>query len=62
MATVLEKKGDNIARAVNYIDEKLKADSGKKLNQLISEAGMRFNLTPKDEQYIQGLFKDRKTE
>lgn len=60
MATVLEKKGDNIARAVNYIDEQLKAGRGKGLMTLISEAGARFNLTPKDEEYLQQLFKDRK--
>ena len=59
MTTVLEKKGDNIARAINYIDEHLKADNGKELKQLISEAGARFNLTPKDEEYIVRVFKDR---
>lgn len=60
MTTVLEKKGDNIARAVNFIDEKLKESNAKPLNQLISEAGARFNLTPKDEAYLENLFKDRK--
>ena len=61
MPTVMDKKGDNIARAVNYIDEKLKEDSSLKLHRLISEAGMRFNLSPKDEEYVLRLFKDRKS-
>jgi hypothetical protein len=60
MTTILEKKGDNIARAVNYIDEQLKANKGNTLMKLISDAGARFNLTPKDEEYLQQLFKDRK--
>ncbi len=58
MSTVLEKHGDNVARAVNYIDEGLKS-SGKSLGQLISEAGAKFNLNPKDEEYLTRLFKDR---
>ncbi|MBU2512514.1 hypothetical protein KJ966_14355 [bacterium] len=58
MSTVLEKHGDNVTRAINYIDEGLKS-SGKSTSQLISEAGAKFNLTPKDEEYLIRLFKDR---
>lgn len=60
MSNVLEKKGDSIAKAVNYIDEQLKAKTGKKVSQLVSEAGVKFNLNPNDEQYLSNLFKDRK--
>ncbi len=59
MTTVLEKRGDNIVRAVSYIDEQLKADSKKSVQLLISEAGAKFNLVPKDEEYLIRLFKDR---
>lgn len=59
MSSVLEKKGDNITKAINYIDEQLKANKDKKLHTLISEAGARYNLTPKDEEYLMRVFKDR---
>ncbi len=58
MSTILEKHGDNVTRAINYIDERLKS-SDKSVKQLISEAGANFNLTPKDEEYLTRLFKDR---
>ncbi len=59
MANILEKHGDNITKAITYIDEKLKNDSGKRVSMLISEAGSRFNLTPKDEEYLARIFKER---
>ena len=59
MSTVLEKHGDNVTRAINFIDEQLKSNQGENVSQLISEAGARFNLTPRDEEYLLRLFKDR---
>ena len=59
MSTILEKHGDNVTHAINYIDEQLKAKQGKSIQALISEAGARFNLTPKDEEYLHRLFKER---
>ena len=59
MSNILEKKGDNVTRAVNYIDEALKT-TDKSVSQLISEAGAKFNLTPKDEEYLTNLFANRK--
>lgn len=59
MSTVLEKRGDNVTRAINYIDEQLKLDHQKTPAQIISESGAKFNLTPKDEEYLIRLFKNR---
>ncbi len=59
MANILEKRGDNIAKAITYIDEKLKIDPDVRISRLISESGSRFNLTPKDEEYLARFFKDR---
>lgn len=59
MSNILEKKGDNITKAITYVDEHLKANKDKKLQTLISEAGARFNLTPKDVEYLSRVFKDR---
>jgi hypothetical protein len=59
MATILENRGDNVTRAINFIDEQLKSEEAKNLQGLISEAGAKFNLNPKDEEYLIRLFKNR---
>jgi hypothetical protein len=59
MTTIIERHGDNIRNAITYIDEKLKADSGENLPQFLAEAGARFNLTPKDAEFLQVFFRDR---
>lgn len=62
MSTVLEKKGDNLTRAINYIDGKLKEDPQASPHKLISDAGSRFNLSPKDEEYLSNLFRKNREE
>lgn len=62
MGTVLEKKGDNITRAINYIDGKMKTDPETPVHRFISQAGAQFNLSPKDEEYLINLFKRRQEE
>lgn len=59
MANILVKHGDNTTKAITYIDEKLRTDPRKRVSTLISEAGSRFNLTPKDEEYLARFFKER---
>ncbi len=46
----------NVRRAVKWIGEELQ--EGKELGILLTEAGMRFNLNPKQEQFIHKFFKD----
>ena len=60
MTNILEKKGDNLTRAINYIDARLKENPNLSIASLISESGSRFNLTPKDEEYLFNVFKNRK--
>jgi len=62
MANILEKKGDNITRAINFIDSGLKEKSKPSVHRLISESGARFNLSPKDEEYLIRFFKQRQSE
>jgi len=57
MANVIERHGDNINKSIQYIDGELKDDASKNIHKLISEAGARFNLTPKDEEFLMGFFK-----
>jgi len=62
MSTVLEKKGDQLTRAINFIDGKLQENPQLPLPKLISQAGAQFNLSPKDEEYLSNLFKKSREE
>jgi len=55
MSTIMPEE-KNARRAVKWIGEELL--EGKKLDLLIREAGMRFNLNPKQEQFVIKFFKD----
>lgn len=59
MANVIERHGDNVNKAIQYIDGELK-HSTKSVQILISEAGARFNLSPKDEMFLMNFFKKQK--
>jgi hypothetical protein len=59
MTTIIERHSDNIRNAIAYIDEKLKTDSVGNLPKYLAEAGARFNLTPKDAEFLQIFFRDR---
>ena len=61
MANVIEKHSTNINRAIDYISEKRKEQPDQKLSKLISDAGARFNLTPKDEEFLASVFKNETT-
>lgn len=57
MANILEKQGDNVRKAIEYIDERKREQPDTSVLKLISEAGARFNLTPKDEEFLIVFFK-----
>lgn len=60
IVTTVMPQGELIRRAAQYIDELLK--EGKALGPLLDEAGMRYNLSPKDAEMLRDLFKPAKTE
>ncbi|MFP4084504.1 MAG: hypothetical protein ACLFP9_06405 [Desulfonatronovibrio sp.] len=55
MTTIMPEE-KNVRRAVKWIGEELQ--EGKDLDGLLRQAGMMFNLGPKQEQFIQKFFKD----
>ena len=61
MANVIEKHSTNINRAIDYINQQQKEHPDQKLFKHISDAGVRFNLTPKDEEFLASVFKREKT-
>ena len=62
MTNILEKKGDNVTRAINFIDAGLRENPNISVHKLISDSGARFNLSPRDEEYLIRFFKQRQEE
>ncbi len=57
MATI-EVKGEKIRKAVKWISSMCKEDNHKKITTLIQEASNRFNLSPKDENFLKSFYAD----
>ncbi len=45
-----------LQRALAYINEKIKEQSERPLEEILDQAGMQFNLTPLDMQALQKIF------
>jgi hypothetical protein len=45
-------EGEDLRKAVKWISEMQKTDPGKSLGDLISEASLRFDLPPNDEDFL----------
>ncbi|MBW1807106.1 MAG: hypothetical protein JRJ19_04200 [Deltaproteobacteria bacterium] len=52
------KHSEELRRAVRWISDCRKADPGVNLGQLLSEAGPKFNLTPKDQDGLRLLLRE----
>jgi len=55
MATI-QPKGEKVRQAVKWISEGLSEDEGKSVALLIQEAAGRFNLSPKDEEFLRSFY------
>ena len=55
MSTVIPE-GEGIRKAVKWIDEARKDTPDRPLMKLIDEAGMAFNLAPKDTEFLIRFF------
>lgn len=58
--TTIMPEGSNLKKAITWIDEMQKDNTDKKLIQLIDEAGMRFNLAPKDSDFLFRFYTEKK--
>ncbi len=54
--STIQPKGESIRQAVRWISQQREDDPKKRISTLIQEACMRFNLTPKDEIYLQSFY------
>ena len=56
MATIVPE-GKIVRQAIKWISESLKENQTQKPIKLIEEAGSRFNLSPKDEEFLRSFYK-----
>ncbi len=57
MATILPE-GEKIRQAVKWISAERLEDENKPLSMLIRQACLKFNLSPKDEAYLNGFYRN----
>ncbi|MCF8127211.1 MAG: hypothetical protein K9N10_01750 [Deltaproteobacteria bacterium] len=55
MATI-QPEGKNVRQAIKWISENLKENEMKTPIKVIEEAGARFNLSPKDEEFLRSFY------
>ena len=59
MATIVPK-GENIRRALKWISDNRLEDKEKSFPLLIQEAGLKFNLSPKEETFLENFYKENR--
>ncbi len=56
MATI-QPEGEKVRQAIKWISNRLKEDDEKSAGKWIDEAGARFNLSPKEEEFLRSFYK-----
>ena len=54
--TTIQPKGDKMRQAVKWVSEGRLEDEEKSISLLIQEASSRFNLSPKDEEFLRSFY------
>jgi hypothetical protein len=55
--TTIMPEGDAIRKAVKWISDELKEDPKKPLQKLVNNASMRFNLSPKETEFLTEFYR-----
>ena len=61
MAAIMPE-GEAIRKAVKWISDNLQDDPNKSVQKLINEAVMRFDLSPKDAEFLIDFYRKGKTD
>jgi hypothetical protein len=56
MSAEIQPKGEKLRQAVRWIAAERLADETRGLAQLIQQASFRYNLSPKDELFLQSFY------
>jgi len=59
--TADQPMGEQLRKAVRWISQCLEDDESASLGLLIQNAGQRYNLSPKDQEFLSTFFAERKT-
>ena len=57
--TGVEPESENVRKAVQWISDKRQYEEGGPLVTLVEQASERFNLSPKDEEFLFRFFKGK---
>jgi hypothetical protein len=58
--STIQPKGEKIRQAVKWISAELKEDEKKAVSMLIQEASLKFNLSPKEEEFLVSFYQVEK--
>ena len=58
MATI-QPKGERIRQAVKWISSERLEDDKSNVSMLIKKAAMRFNLSPREEEYLVSFYEEK---
>ena len=56
--STIQPEGETIRKAVKWISDEHTYDHTKKIKQLIESAAIKFNLSPKETDYLVRFFKE----
>lgn len=59
MATIVPE-GEKIRKALKWISDKRLEGKEKSISLLIQKAGLTFNLSPKEEMFLENFYKENK--
>lgn len=58
--TTIMPEGEAVRKAVKWISDNLKDDPDQSVQKLINQADLRFNLAPKDTEYLMNFYRKEK--
>jgi hypothetical protein len=60
--TTIQPKGEKTRQAVRWISEMRQEGDNRPTHVLVEEACQRFNLSPKDEEFLQAFYREGPSE
>jgi hypothetical protein len=52
-------KSDTLKRAIKWLSEHLKDDANQNISQLLNEATLRFDLSPKESEFLIRMYSEK---
>lgn len=61
MPTIVPE-GENVPKAIKWISANIEENENQPILQLVEKAVFKFDLSPKDAEFLSGFFRNRKAE